>query len=182
MLEQVAELLNVPQERVEGVRRREEAALTDALGRLAIHYYAAGFQREFALVGETAQVIGLVEFLVGTLGLLPRLVVVTDNPPEPLRAGIIELLNSRLDSYAAAVVFSEESGEISDLVRASGAELVLGSSLEQRAAAALGAPLLQVAFPVSGRLILDRGYAGYRGAVTLLEDLGGAILSHGGRG
>lgn len=181
LLEGVEQRLRVAPQLIEGVRRREEAAFTRCLGRLADHYYNAGFQREFALVGEASLVTGLAEFLVGTLGLLPRLVIITDNPPELVREGIFDLLRGYLDSFAATVVFSEDSGEITELLRASGAELVLGSSLEREAAESLDAPLVEVSFPVTDRLILSQGYAGYRGGITLLEDLGSAILAHNRR-
>ena len=75
------------------------------------------------------------------------------------------------------VFFSEDLAEISDLVRSGGAELVLGSALEEGVAAELGAPFLQLSFPLSDRVVLSRSYAGYHGAAILLEDLGSAMLS-----
>ena len=63
-------------------------------------------------------------------------------------------------------------------MRNSGAEVVLGSALEEGVAAELGAAFLQLSFPLSDRVVLNRSYAGYRGAATLLEELGSAILSH----
>ena len=42
----------------------------------------------------------------------------------------------------------------------------------------LGVPFLQISFPVADRVVLNRCYAGYRGAATLLEDLGSEILAH----
>lgn len=48
---------------------------------------------------------------------------------------------------------------------------LLGSSIEKYSADTLGALTLAVSYPVRNRLIANRGYAGYRGALTLLEDL-----------
>lgn len=175
LLQQVSELLRLDPDLAARVRDEEARGFNRHLARLADSYYRYGWQREFVLVGETALVTGMTEFLVGTLGLLPRLAIITDNPPEPRRAGIVEQLRTHLDPYAAAIVFSEESGEISDLLGAGNAELVLASSLEAEAAARLAAPLLTVSFPVRDRVILTRGYAGYRGALALLEDLGSVI-------
>ena len=53
------------------------------------------------------------------------------------------------------------------------------SALEKPAAVELGIPFLQISFPLSEQIVLSRGYAGYRGAATLLEDFGSAILSKG---
>jgi nitrogenase molybdenum-iron protein beta chain len=178
LISSLAEQLRLDDTTVEMVCRREEEVFNRQIARAADKYYTNHFQREFALVGETALVFGLSEFLVDTLGLLPRLIIVTDNPPERAREKIADRLQKQLQEFPAAVVFSEDSGEITDLIRASGAELVVGSSLECQAAASLDVPLLPISFPVRDRLILTKGYAAYRGGLTLLEDLGTAILSH----
>lgn len=178
LLEALGAQLQLDTDRVAAVRQREERLFSQQLGRLADHYFNHGFQREFALVGESALVSGLAEFLVGSLGLLPRLVILTDVPPPPVQATIIEQLRAELGSYATTILFNEDSGEIGDLLRASGAELILASALEQEAAAALDVPLLEMFAPVQSRLILNRGYAGYRGGLTFLEDFGSSILAH----
>ena len=38
-------------------------------------------------------------------------------------------------------------------------------------------PLVQVAFPVTDRLVLDKGFSGVRGAVTLVEEIARAVLA-----
>ena len=48
---------------------------------------------------------------------------------------------------------------------------LIGSALEKYAAADLGALTLAVSYPVYNRIIADRGYAGYKGGLRLLEDL-----------
>jgi nitrogenase molybdenum-iron protein beta chain len=48
---------------------------------------------------------------------------------------------------------------------------IIGSSLEKSLAAKRGAAQLSISYPVYNRVILDRGYAGYRGGLHLLEDL-----------
>ncbi|MFL9829073.1 nitrogenase component 1, partial [Rhodoplanes sp. SY1] len=67
---------------------------------------------------------------------------------------------------------------IAELIGASDCDLVIGSSLDRPSAQRLGVPFLAVSFPTSDRLVIDRGYAGYAGAVALIEDLGTALLSH----
>ena len=148
------------------------------LASLADTYYRAGFQREFAFVGESSQVAGLSEFLTGTLGLIPRTLIITDNPPEYAREALLSRLTGLVEGYSTEVVFSEDHAEIIDQVRSGAAELVLGSALEEQVALALGVPFLQLSFPLSDKVVLSRGYSGYRGAAALLEDLGSAILSN----
>jgi len=48
---------------------------------------------------------------------------------------------------------------------------VIGSSLERALALKIGAPHLSVSYPVSNRAVLSRGYTGFDGGLTLIEDL-----------
>jgi nitrogenase molybdenum-iron protein beta chain len=54
---------------------------------------------------------------------------------------------------------------------------VLGSALEKPLAAARGAQHLSISFPVYNRVVIDRGYAGFRGGLHLLEDILGVLTS-----
>lgn len=54
---------------------------------------------------------------------------------------------------------------------------IVGSSLEKITAQELGAQTLAVSYPLQNRLITDRGYAGYRGALRLTEDLIGVLIN-----
>jgi len=54
---------------------------------------------------------------------------------------------------------------------------IVGSSLEKAFSTKRNAPLLGISFPVYNRIILDRGYAGYRGGLHLFEDLISVIVS-----
>ncbi|HWQ25730.1 MAG TPA: nitrogenase component 1 [Chlorobaculum sp.] len=178
MLLAVSEKLGIDRERTESFVRSEENRLNRHLAALADTYYRAGFQLEFALVGESAQVVGLSEFLTSTLGLIPRTLVITDNPSEEAKATLQSLLAALVEGWGTELSFSEDHIEISGLIRSGGAGLVLGSALEEQVAVELGLPFLQVSFPLSGRVVINRGYAGYKGASSLLEDLGSVILSH----
>ena len=180
-LRRISELLELDQQRTELFVRNEEKRLHTHLAALADTYYRAGFQREFALVAESAQVAGISEFLTHTLGLIPRNLIITDNPPDGAREALLTTLKDLVESVSAEVSFTEDLAEISDLIRSGGAALVLGSALEEPVAAELGVPFVQLSFPVAGRVVLNRSYAGYRGAVTLMEDLGSALLAQSGR-
>ena len=62
-------------------------------------------------------------------------------------------------------------------MRTSDVQLILASSLEREVAVELDVPFLALSFPLDDRIVLDRGYAGYRGATALLEDIGSTILA-----
>jgi nitrogenase molybdenum-iron protein beta chain len=53
---------------------------------------------------------------------------------------------------------------------------ILGSALEKKTAADRGAQQLTVSFPAFNRMIVDRGYAGYRGGLHLFEDIVGSLV------
>lgn len=181
LLTQITERLGLDQERTEAFIAREESRLNRQFALLADSYFRAGFQRDFALVGESAQVAGISEFLGARFGLLPHTLVITDNPPEIEREALAVRLQDIVPGYGTTVLFSEDQAEIADAVRGSGAGVVLGSSLEQQVALELGVPFLAVSFPLADRIVLERGYAGYRGAAALLEDLGSVLLADSSR-
>jgi nitrogenase molybdenum-iron protein beta chain len=177
LLRRLAEQFGLDPLRTELFINREESVLNHQFARLADNYFRAGFQREFALVGESAQVVGISEFLGKNFGLLPRTLVITDNPPDILREALSSHLSSIVPGYDSDVVFSEDRREIMDVVRAGQAQIILASSLERDLAVEMGVPFLAVSFPLADRIVLERGYAGYRGATVLLEDIGSAILA-----
>ena len=87
---------------------------------------------------------------------------------------------SCVEGYGTELLFSEDHGEITDRLRFSSVELVLGSALEKQVALEMGVPFLELSFPLADRVVLNRCTVGYRGATTLLEDLGSALLAASG--
>jgi nitrogenase molybdenum-iron protein beta chain len=178
LLRQLSERLGLDLLRTEEFIGKEEKKLSQQFARLADIYFRAGFQRAFALVGESAQVIGIGEFLANSFGLLPHTLIITDNPPESVQSDLLARLQSILPGYETDVLFSEDQAEISALLRAAEEiQLILGSSLEEDIARELGVAFLALSFPLADRIVLERGYAGYRGASALIEDIGSAILA-----
>lgn len=176
LLRDVAERLGLDSERTESFIQNEEARLHRHLAALADTYFRAGFQREFVLVGESAQVVGIGNFLVRTLGLIPRGFVITDDHPDEQREVLHHTFGDVAREFGARLFFSEDRAEIAEIVRELKPGLVLASALEAAVAREIGAPLLKLSFPLGDRVVLDRAYVGYRGAATLIEDLGSALL------
>jgi nitrogenase molybdenum-iron protein beta chain len=176
LLDLLSEKLPLDADAVKAVRAKQESFFDRSVARIVPHYYTAGFQREFAIVGESGLITSITEFLVETLGLIPKLVIITDPLPEEQRDQWGESFRGYLASFQATLAFSEDAGEIEDLLHASQPDLILGSSLERSVAETLHARFLPISFPIANRLILNRSYAGYEGGLTLIEDLGSAIL------
>lgn len=183
--EAVGQLLQALQERVNLDSGRLNAFVALAVRRqahylncLADLYYEYGLQREFALVGETGLVIGLARFLIRTLGMIPAALIFTDNLPEAGRTLIAEQARQLTAGFDAEIAFSEDRGQIEEIICRRQVELILGSSLEQQLAEQWQIPFLAVSFPLADAAVLQKSYIGVRGAIAFAEDLAGRIISH----
>lgn len=69
------------------------------------------------------------------------------------------------------VAFTKDQWEIKNEIIKAGPTYILGSTLDKEVAQELSVPFQSVSFPVTDRLVMNRAYAGYRGSITLVEDL-----------
>lgn len=164
---------SVPQNRFEF----EEKRFAHYLEKLADVYYDRHLQKQFAIVGESAFVVGVSRFLVQSFGFIPAAYVITDRPSEEWQEKIASTLNDLLPESGAKVTFTEDYGSISDLLKESEAELILGSTLEEKLSLQLNIPFTGISFPLADQLVLSKSYIGYNGAFALLEDIASSILS-----
>jgi nitrogenase molybdenum-iron protein beta chain len=81
------------------------------------------------------------------------------------------------------VEFDIDGGAVQDKIRADVAEsetknrsLILGSGWERDLAKEIDADLLIVSVPVTYRLVLNCGYAGYNGGLRVIEDIYDRVL------
>lgn len=139
-------------------------------------YYRYGFQRKFALVGDSGTVTGIARFLSSPLGLLPERIIITDALSRATQTAILVNLTQVLGDTGVGIEFESDSTIIEERLRNSDIELLLGSSIEGRFAQRQGIAFLPVSFPVADRMVLNKGYAGFEGALTLLEDLGNSMI------
>lgn len=177
VLQVLAEKLDIDVRKVEEVQKREDKRLAYYLDRIADIYFEAGLQKEFAVVGESAAVLGLSLFLIKSFGLIPKTLIITDNPQDLFRLHLTEEINQLALNLKIEILYIEDRGKIKDSLQKSKPELILGSSLEQEAALELNVPLLQVSFPITDQVVLSKSYIGYSGAVALLEDLSSQVIS-----
>jgi len=164
-------------EELAAVQRLEEQRWAYYVEQIADVYYEHNLQKEVALVGETSLIPGLAGFLSASFGLIPKVLVMTDPLPESAKAAVTAKIEQLIADYATEVAFEEDQGRINDIIRRNGVELLLASSLEQKIAAELNIPLLPIAFPVTNAVILQKSYIGFKGAITLLEDLSSRIVA-----
>ena len=177
LLDTVAEAILLNGESVKKVNEELRRREGHHLNKLADVYYHHGWQRQFALVADSASAIGIAAFLTTTLGLLPTVVIITDNPATQSRQKLEETIAGLLPNFDTQLLFSEDREEISDAILNLVPEIILGSSLEWPTARRLAVPLVEVSFPITSQVLTDKRHAGPRGALTLLEDIGRAICA-----
>ncbi|TCK61002.1 nitrogenase component 1 [Seleniivibrio woodruffii] len=152
-------------------------------------YTDLDFQRYALVVGDSNYSVAVTKFLANEVGWVPVLAQCTDilTPEEQDR--IKELLADGItsdvhvvfdtDGSQSAVHLKEIWDENRHGVYANtfSPAFVAGSSLERATAEQLGAGHLSISFPVSNRVIINRGYTGFKGGLTLSEDLLSVLVS-----
>ena len=148
----------------------EEADLADFFSE-----YWFGLPSRFAVVGDAATNLAYTKFLADQVGLVPVKQIITDNPPEKKRDSIAALYHDLTQGVETDPVFLEDGYLIEQALEetdfGSGVPLILGSSWEKDVAAKKKGLLLEVGTPATEEVVINRSYIGYRGALTLLENI-----------
>lgn len=110
--------------------------------------------------------------------------VVTDDIDEEEKPKINAVIGSLTSHYQTAIVYESDPTEVkthfwkviprrtdSLYQNSFSPGFVVGSHLEREFATDIGAGHLTVSYPVGNRVVLNRGYAGYDGSLSLIEDL-----------
>jgi nitrogenase molybdenum-iron protein beta chain len=189
-LQSVADALGIDQAFVDRAIREEEEYFYSYYERLADVYNDLDLQRYAVVVGDANYTQALTRFLADDLGWLPELVVITDMLDEDQQ----EQVRARFTGYTSGltpnIVFDTDTASVSKHFNehwprnrgqryydSFSPAFVLGSAFDRDFAADINAPHLSVTFPISNRVVLDRAYAGYRGALCLTEDIFGALVN-----
>ena len=171
-LRQIGHLLHIPQKTVEAVVKTEEwdaYNTAEYFGDLLVIGLPNAY---FGVIADSGTAIGLTRYGTNEIGLLPELVIVSDNPPEESHENITRLLTEGLASgIKPKVIFETDSHKIKLILQKHTLQLLLASSLEKHLPRG-DAGFLSVSFPSFDRLVLDRSYAGYRGGLAFMEDAG----------
>lgn len=176
LVRQIAERVDISKNRVNAVMAEEEREFYDDLEGIADVYTDYGMQFDLLIIGDSNYVIGVTKFLTNTMGCVPFAAVVTDDPPDKYRAGICAELTNLDYRLKPEVIFESNSGKIWEILKNSEANLVLGSSLDKPFARSLAAAHLSIGYPISDRVIINKPYCGYRGALELVSDIYTAVM------
>lgn len=191
-LRQVGAALDLDSDLIENLIVYENKRYYSLLETLADCSNDADLQRYAVIIGDTNYAVGITRFLADDLGWLPEVVGITDILDDEQKNGIASRLTQLAGNLKPEVIFHTDGSTIAAAVRdhwhTYGAQagkyanplspaFVIGSSLDRELAKELGAGHLSVSFPVANRAAVNRGYTGYSGALTLIEDLIGVIVA-----
>lgn len=183
-LYQIGEAVGIDREYIEAVVEKEKRSYYSFLERIVDIYSDIDFQRYAVVAADSYYAYPLTRFLANDLGWIPFLTTINDITDEEAQENYLNKFKDLTSETKPKVSFHENAGELLKEIRNSwpynhnqkyydafGPAFVVGSGIERGLAEKLGAGFLSVAFPVSNRVVLNKGYTGYRGALTLVEDL-----------
>ncbi len=186
----VASALGLDSEKAEAVIDEEKAVYYSYLERLADLYNDIDLQRYAVIVADSNYAPAVSRFLADELGWLPELSVITDFLDDNQQETLSERYKRFESGVVPAVRFSTDASSVKKYLAevwprnrsqryydSFGPAVVIGSVFERDIAAEFGFPLLTVAFPVTNRIVLNRGYAGFNGGLTLVEDIVGLLVA-----
>ncbi len=189
-LKTVALNLEISPEEVNSLILEEQNDYYYYIERVADSYNDLDLQRYAVVVGDGNYAPALTKFLADDLGWLPALTVVTDEFVDEDKDKINTYL-SKLDSgYRTRIAYETDASEIPVILAqfwprnrnqafydSFSPAFVIGSHLEREFAKKIGAGHLTVTYPVGNRVVLNRGYAGYKGSLHLIEDLFSVLVA-----
>ncbi|WP_313153214.1 nitrogenase component 1 [Lacrimispora sp.] len=129
--------------------------------------------KKFAVVGDASSAVGITRYLANDYSFTPVLVVISELVfRQEDKDRILRELTDLEYARPPKVVFSPDQHEINKaLLDEEDITLIIGSSNEEEISSLKEVQCIAAAFPIKDRLIFNRAYAGYRGSLTLIEDL-----------
>lgn len=183
-LRSVATALKIDTALVEKVIASEKAYYYEFLERVVDIWSDLDFQRYAVVALDSYYAHAVTRFLANDLGWVPHLTAINDIEDEADQQRYAERFNDITSDVKPQVIFERNAGLLLEHIRNSYPRnnndryydplsplYVIGSSIEVSLADKLGAGFLSLAFPVTNRVVLNKGYVGFSGAITLLEDL-----------
>lgn len=179
-LRNVGKYAGVDEEKIEKVISKYEADYYYYIERSAdVLLETRLLPRRFITIADSFYSLGISKFLINDLGLLPETQYITDGVTEVYQADIEAEFKNFADGITANIVFDNDGGAVHEDIRKiklRGRPLLIGSAWEKVLAEEINGYQLSVSMPVSDRLVLNRSYVGYDGALRLVEDIYSIVL------
>lgn len=137
--------------------------------------YWWGLPATYAVVGDSTYNLALNKFLVNQLGLIPVKQIITDNAPKKYREAIAKEYESIANDVSTTVEFIEDGYIVGKILHETDfghkPPIIFGTTWERDTAKELKGHIVEVGFPASYEIVINKSYIGYRGALTLLEKI-----------
>ncbi|MDR0722470.1 MAG: hypothetical protein LBF75_06715 [Treponema sp.] len=166
------------------VIKEEKSIYYHYFERIADIYNDVDLQRYAILVGDSNYAPALTRFLADELGWLPELVVVTDFLDTQQKAIVRVQFRGLHAGLTPKVYFDSNTSSVKKYFREVWPQnrnkryydpfspgVIIGSSFERDLAQEFGFPLVPISFPLTGRCVMNRAYAGFTGGLSLIEDI-----------
>ncbi len=129
--------------------------------------------KRFAVVADANTAVGITRFLANDYSFTPIVTIVTDPMfREEDKERITQQILSLEYAKPPKLIFETDQYRITKaLEEYEEITLLIGSTNEREFAMAKDVQCSVIAFPITDRLIFNRTYIGYRGSLTLIEDL-----------
>lgn len=184
----IARELNIPEEKVEQVIKGENSIYYRYLERL-VDTIADGEHKYYsAVVSNANRAVAYASFLQNELGWVVSETIITDILDKKSKEQLE--LSFKNNNIQGELIFETDASIIHKKIRSNHIEnrdefysnsytplYILGSTFEKEFADKVGARKLGVSYPLYDRVIINKGYAGYRGGLQLFEDLIGSLVS-----
>lgn len=184
-LRQIGQILSIEEELVEKVIEEENNIYYSFLERIVDIYSDIDFQRYALVAADSYYAYSITRFLANDLGWIPHLISIHDIEEEEKQITYSKKFANLNIESKPQVVFDSNAGALLQRIQHSwplnnkdnkyynslSPAFLVGSGIEKGVAEKIGAGFLSVAFPVSNRVVLNKGYTGFRGGLVFIEDL-----------
>lgn len=184
-LKKLAAFANLNIEKILSTIKREEEKFYSYIVGLAdfLSDFRSNIPNDLYLVANSEYAIGVSDFLVNELGLQPKGIFITDEPPtEAIREKILLTIETLGKNIKDAVHFESDGGkiqqELSKLIGTSKRAVIFGSTWEKIVAEKNNNMLIHLSLPVVDDVILGKSFTGYTGGLKLTEELYSGIFKN----
>ncbi len=185
-LKKLAAFANLELSTISAVINREEERFYSYIVGLAdfMSDFRSNIPNDLYLVADSEYAIGVSDYLVNELGLQPKGIFITDEPPtDAIKEKILETIETLGKEIKDVVHFESDGGKIQqklfELIGPSRRAVIFGSTWEKIVAQKNNNMLIHLSMPIVDDVILNKTFAGYTGGLKLTEEIYSGIFKHG---
>jgi nitrogenase molybdenum-iron protein beta chain len=189
-IRETASLLNLDEARTNRVIARENTLYYAYIDKALDIYTDGDFQFYALIIANANGALPMARYVSEELGWLVRQIYITDDLSDAQMEALTRAWRAMGQNSETELIFETDASQIARKALVSlpryvadryfnpvSPLFVLGSSLEKELSSNIGAKSLNVSFPISNRLIVNRAYAGFSGGLNLLEDIVSTLVA-----